>query len=172
MYQNWEPFFSVVEGRETLLKSTNSPTYGKLISEIFRTHSLGVLRFNFSSGNSPKHKKRPNKKVYPEPIFVNRVIVITPFFSRGPNDLGETRLFMGTHLTNTSNGTRASPASMAGGIRSTCVGSVEKVSDEKRAPGYGLCRGDILPITRVIAHFSLDDILAIGYIYLLGDCTT
>ena len=172
MYQNWEPFSSVVEGRETLLKSTNSPTYGKLISEIFRTHSLGSWDSIFPPETPRNIKKDPTKKVHPEPIFVNRVIVIAPFFSRGPNDLGETRLFMGTHLTNTSNGTRASPASMAGGIRSTCVGSVEKVSDEKRAPGYWLCRGDILPITRVVAHFSLDDILAIGYIYLLGDCTT
>lgn len=79
------------------------------------------------------------------------------------------------NTSNTSNGTRASPASMAGGIRSTCFGLVGKVSDEKRAPGYGLCRGDILPITRVIAHFSLGDILPMdynGYIYLLGDYTS
>lgn len=76
------------------------------------------------------------------------------------------------NTSNTSNGTRASPASMAGGIRSTCCGLVGKVRDEKRAPGYWLYRGDILPITREIAHFSLDDILAIGYIYLLGNCTS
>ena len=168
MYQYLGTFFSVPPEVHQLPDDYGEAYIGNISDPL-----PGGPKVQFFPRNSPKTKKnKSNKKVYPEPIFVNRVIVITPFFSRGPNDLGETRLFMGTHLTNTSNGTRASPASMAGGIRSTCVGSVEKVSDEKRAPGYWLCRGDILPITRVIAHFSLDDILAIGYIYLLGDCTT